>query len=92
MPPNRILYYGTEDELQLGDRIRIRNVFSSDELATVTYIPGQSPPDKNIPDHQFGFVTEEGDHYITDHEPVAGQLWSVVPKSVQLVSRSDARQ
>jgi hypothetical protein len=90
MPPKRLLYYGTEDEMQLGDRIRLRRVLGADELATVTNIPGQSHPDPNILDNQFGFETEDGNRCITDHEPVTGQLWSVVPKDIHLVRRSDA--
>ena len=38
-----IFYYGTREELRLGDRVRIKRLLRRDLLGTVCYIPGQSP-------------------------------------------------
>lgn len=85
-----LFYHGTEDEVRLGDRIRVRRLLRSDLLATVKYIPGQSRPDPNILDHQWAYETGDGSVYIMDHEFSAGQFGSVVPRCIQFVCRSGA--
>lgn len=88
MSKRRLIYYGTEDEMQLGDHILVRRWLRADVLATVTYIPGQSPPEPALTDYQFGYETEDGKHCCTDFDWLDGLYWSVVPKGIQLVCRS----
>jgi hypothetical protein len=38
-----LFYHGTGDEVQLGDRVRLKRWFRSDLLGVVCYIPGISP-------------------------------------------------
>ena len=83
-----IFYHGTEDEVRLGDRILVRRWLRSDLLATVTYIPGESPPDPNILDHQWAYETGDGFVYVMDYEFLRGQLW--LAKCIQLVCRAGA--
>ena len=42
-PSSRLFYYGTDDEVRLGDRIRIRRWFRRSLEGVVCYIPGESP-------------------------------------------------
>lgn len=42
-----LFYHGTTDEVQLGDRVSLRYWFRR-RLATVCYIPGISPPHRDM--------------------------------------------
>jgi hypothetical protein len=42
-PRSRLYYYGTQDEVQVGDRVMIKRWFRRDLYGTVSYIPGISP-------------------------------------------------
>lgn len=90
MSIRHLIYYDTEEEMQLGDRILIRSWLQPDVLATVTYIPGQSPPEPALTDYQFGYETEDGTLCGTDFDWLDGLYWSVVPKGIELVCRSGA--
>jgi|GEM_PF-5908492 len=90
MSLRRLIYYGTEDEMQLGDHILVRRWLRPNVLATVTYIPGQSPPEPALTDYQFGYETDDGKLCCTDADRSDGQSWSVVPKGIQFVCRSGA--
>lgn len=43
MSSSRLFYYGTEDEVELGDRVRIKRWLRADLTGVVCYIPGISP-------------------------------------------------
>lgn len=87
MSKRRLIYFGTEDEMQLGDHIRVRRWLRPNVLATVTYIPGQSPLVPGITEYQFGYETADGELCVTDFRWLDGLSWSVVPKEIQLVCR-----
>ena len=40
---SRLYYFGTQDEVQIGDRLLIKRWFRQDLFGTVCYIPGISP-------------------------------------------------
>ena len=88
MSLRRLFYYDTEDEVRLGDRILIRRWLRSDQSATVKYIPGHSPPDPNILDHQWAYETGDGSIYVMDQDFLNRQFLCVLPKSIQFVCRS----
>lgn len=43
MSRSHLFYYGSNDEVELGDRVRIRRWFRADLTGVVCYIPGISP-------------------------------------------------
>ena len=90
MSTRHVVYYDTEDEMQLGDHILLRRWLRPNVLATVTYIPGQSPPESGITEYQFGYETADGERCVTDFDWLPGLAWSVVPKEFLLVCRRDA--
>lgn len=87
MSKRHLIYYGTEDEMRLGDHILVGRWLRPNALATVTYIPGQSPSASGITDYQFGYETADGEHCVTDFDWLHGLSWCVVPKEFQLVCR-----
>lgn len=52
---SRLFYHGTNEEVRLGDRIRIRRFLFLVVEGVVCYIPGASPkhPDMEYDDYQF---------------------------------------
>ena len=47
-PSSRLFYYGTREEVRLGDRVRIRRWFRRPLDAVVCYIPGLSQPHREL--------------------------------------------
>ncbi|MBX2852441.1 MAG: hypothetical protein KTR15_11935 [Phycisphaeraceae bacterium] len=43
-----LFYYGTEEEVAIGDRIRIKRLFGKDLKGVVVYIPGISPKNSDL--------------------------------------------
>lgn len=43
-----LFYFGTKDEVRLGDRVRIRRLLRRDLMGTVCYIPGISLPHPDL--------------------------------------------
>ena len=53
-------YFGTENPVQIGDRILVRSLFSRARLGTVIYIPGQSERDSELGDDEWAYKTDDG--------------------------------
>jgi hypothetical protein len=45
---SRLFYYGTQIEVELGDRVRFKRWFRSDLEGIVCYIPGISPKHREL--------------------------------------------
>ncbi len=52
---SRLYYYGTREEVRLGDRVRIKRWLLKDLEGVVCYIPGFGPrhPDLDVPEEDF---------------------------------------
>jgi hypothetical protein len=48
MSNSRLFYHETEDEVELGDRVRIKRWLREDLTAIVCYVPGISPVHKEL--------------------------------------------
>ena len=87
MSATTLRYYGTQEEMRLGDVIRIRRWFHRDRHAVVCYLPGVSPMH---PELEFGDIklwayrtavgTIESLPYLPVQSPCA-------PKHITLVER-----
>jgi hypothetical protein len=45
---SRLFYFGTNDEVRLGDRVIVKGWFGRQRRGTVCYIPGISPKHKEM--------------------------------------------
>lgn len=54
-----LYYYGTHDEVRLGDRVRIKRWLRSDLYGTVCYIPGLSPTHAAIGNDQWAIRLDD---------------------------------
>lgn len=52
---SRLYYFGTREEVRLGDRVRIKRWLLKDLEGVVCYIPGSGPrhPDLDVPEEGF---------------------------------------
>src|ERR1041384_1705319 len=77
-------YFGTENPVQIGDRILVRSLFARARLGTIIYIPGQSKLDPELGDDEWAYKTDDGDiysgAYFPNELPHAG-------KGIEFVSR-----
>ncbi len=68
-----LYYYGTKDDLRLGDRIASRRLFRSPLYGTICYIPGISPKHSELGDDQWAFRTDDGAIYGAAYDRKYGQ-------------------
>lgn len=45
---SELFYFGTQDEVEIGDRVRIKRWLRSDQCGIVCHIPGVSPPHPSL--------------------------------------------
>lgn len=88
MTGSRLFYYGTQDEVRLGDRIAIRRLLRKEQNGTVTYIPGVSSIREELEYEdvrQWAFTCENGSTYAILYDPDSFQP----PKTIRLIARGD---
>jgi hypothetical protein len=71
-PSSRLYYANADEEVRLGDVIRVRRFLRRAQLATVSYIPGISPrhPDIEYDDvRQWAYTMEDGRIYLMGYCP-----------------------
>ena len=81
-----LYYHGTQEEVCLGDRVKLKRWFRKDEEGIVSYIPGISPQHKEL-EHgdikQWAIKTVDGTVYPVLYDPTGFQP----PKQIILLSR-----
>jgi|WetSurMetagenome_2_1015567.scaffolds.fasta_scaffold19481_5 hypothetical protein len=85
---SRLFYYGTQIEVHVGDRIRIRRWFRQDLEGVVCYIPGVSPRHTELEYEdvkKWAFKTTDGTTWATVYSPEQAQP----KKKMKFVARSD---
>lgn len=88
-PHSRLFYYGTTDEVQLGDRIRVKRWIRKDLLATVCY-PGISPRHPVLEGDdvsEWAFQADSGEVRIVAYLPEHLQP----PRKMELIARGEPR-
>jgi len=89
---SRLYYFGTREEVRLGDRIRIKRLFRKDLVGTVCYIPGISPRHSVLESddgavRQWAYELEDGMIMVVAYFPDHLQ-----PRpNVQLISRGEEK-
>ena len=87
-PGSKLYYFGTREEVRLGDIVRIRRWLRRDLEGTVCYIPGVSPKNKSIEFEdvkQWGIRLRDGAVLLTIYAPEHVQP----TKDVEFVSRGE---
>jgi hypothetical protein len=87
-PPSQLFYYGTEIEVQLGDKVRIRRWLRSPREGTVYYVPGISPKHRELEYgdvKQWAIKTTDGYLFPILYDPERFQP----PKHIIFVERSN---
>ncbi len=88
---SRLYYHGTSEEVRLGDRVKIKRLFGRDLEGFVCYVPGISPPHKDL---EYGSVkkwaikTSDGTVYAIGYYPPRIQP----RKKIVFVSRGDEKE
>lgn len=86
MIESTLYYFGTDNPVLPGDRIKIMRLLRSTVCATVTYIPGVSKFDSNNGNDQWSYKIDNGDYYVIGYDPSNKHFAS---KRVSLISRAD---
>ncbi len=87
---SRLFYFGTQDEVRLGDRIAIRRILRKEQYGTLAYIPGISTIREELEYEdvrQWAFTCENGSTYAICYDPDNLQP----PNKIRLISRGDPR-
>lgn len=90
---SRMFYHGTNDEVQVGDRVRIRRWFRSDLYGTVCYIPGFSPQHRDLEYEdvkQWAIRLDNGTVLVTCYYPEG--RFGQPRKNISLVKRGSGGQ
>lgn len=91
MAGSRLFYFGTNEEVRLGDRVRIRRWIRKDLEGVVCYIPGVSPkhPELNSKDMpQWAIRIADGSLLLIGYAP--DHRLGQPDRSVILVARGSA--
>lgn len=86
-PSSRLFYSGTYDEVRLGDRVEVKRWFGRRELCHVSYIPGISPPHRELEYddvRQWAITSDNGSVYPIVYDPESFQP----PKKIKLLHRA----
>src|SRR5262249_24467840 len=88
--PNKLYYYGTEEEVRLGDRVLIKRLIFRNKLGVVFYIPGQSESHPQMKDESglsdWAVQTDDGILWSWPYLPQEVQP----TKRIKLLSRNHA--
>ena len=87
---SRLFYFGTNDEVQIGDRIRIKRWLRSDLYGVVCYIPGISDahPSLEYDDvRKWAIQHEDGSLGVMGYDPE--NRYGQPGKGLTLVSRGE---
>jgi hypothetical protein len=68
-----LYYHGTQDEVRLGDRVRLRRWFRRPLEGVVCYVPGLSPHHREIGAHQWAIRLADGSLSVTAYSPRQAQ-------------------
>ena len=79
---SRLFYHGTDEEMQLGDRIAIRSM-GSDKVCIVTCIRGVSATDSDPGHEAWAFQTDDGVFHAVEFG--TGQPNGQVGRNIRLV-------
>lgn len=88
---DRMVYYGTQDDVLLGDRIAIKRWFRKELTGVVCYIPGKSPKHKDLEYgdvQQWAIRLDDGTVLAMAYDP--SHHLGQPKKDIRLVSRGDA--
>lgn len=64
-----LFYYGTKEEVRIGDRVHIKRLLLKDIEGTVCYIPGISPPHSELGDDQWAVRADDGTIWAKGYDP-----------------------
>jgi hypothetical protein len=62
-------YFGTTTPVRVGDRIIVRRLLGRARLATVIYVPGQSPLHADLGAQEWAYRLDNGDTFVTGYFP-----------------------
>lgn len=72
----RLLYHDTDDEVRLGDRVRMKRLFRKPLHGTVVYMPGVSPPHPEMEWPEFS-------RWAIELDDGTVMAWPYVPEELQ---------
>lgn len=87
---SRLFYFGTQIEVRLGDRVRLKRWFRSDLEGIVCYLPGISPRNPYMENEytiQWGIKATDGAVWIMVYCPERAQP----KKNLKFVARSEEK-
>ena len=85
---SKLFYHGTNIEVRLGDRIRVRRLFWRWVEGVVCYLPGISPTHRALEfrgEKQWAYRTPDGTFYAMLYHPETFQP----PKKIEFIARSN---
>jgi hypothetical protein len=87
-----LIYYGTSDEVRLGDRVEVRGWFGVKYRGYVSYIPGLSPKHRELEYEgvrQWTITADDGTVYAIGYSPEGGFQ---PRKHIRLLNRGEGNQ